>query len=180
MGGSGGGGGSTRRRREAFDCMELAFETVLERVDDPPAHEEFTVLEIVREKTEGGSRIVAIDDDGDAVGVVRENTGALNGCIEGGIAFVASVINENRGVYQVAVRAAFIRLAIGDYEIQEPGGFGSDPVEMSDPSDLPGDVVVGLNVLARSNICELRALARAEVELVGEVVTSEVATVRSP
>ena len=105
MGGSGGGGLLVGPTPNDHDCSMVMFDTKLERVSSAPEHSQHTPLEIVREATEAGNRIVAVNEQGRVVGVVRENLGVLNKCMDGGTDFIAYVKSLSLGVYTVTVHA---------------------------------------------------------------------------
>ena len=105
MGGSGGGGFVAGPTPDEHDCTMVRFDTKLERVPNVPEYGRNTTLYIVREETAEGNRIVAVDERDHVVGVVRENLGLLNKCIDKGTAFVAYVKSLSFGVYTVTVQA---------------------------------------------------------------------------
>ena len=107
MGGSGGGGGGplVGPASNELDCAMVTFETALERVPSPPKCKPYDTLRIVRDETETGNRIVAVDNNSHVVGVVRENLGILNKCMDNGTIFIAYVKGVTAGVYKVTVHA---------------------------------------------------------------------------
>ena len=169
-----GGSGSSRGRGDPFspwedeaECGKLAFETTLEYIPDQPEHPRLTILEVYRQSTLSGVRFVAIDDDGAVIGRIAEYLAQLERCVSEGVAYVASVVSVNSGIYRVAVRPAHPHLAIGDYALEHRGKTGASAVKIMNQNQSYGDIVAGDNVLARHQICELRALVRAGAKFRG-------------
>lgn len=169
---NGGGGGSSlpTSSRHEFDCLKFFFDTSLEHVPDALIQKQRTVLEVFREDTEAGPRLVAIDADGQVVGRITSNVGRLLECMDLGVAFIAVVKAVTLLVHEVTIRASSIKTATRKkYQIDQGNPGDSRPLKISDRSDPEAVVMAGSNVLEPHNICELRSLVRVGVELLGTV-----------
>ena len=181
MSGSGGGGSAPRaRRRRDIDCMEFDFETTLEVVPGAPVHDPGTVLELLREDRMVKRRIIAVDDDGQEIGRVTQQTGVLNNCMDIGIAYVAVVTGVKLNAHKVRVRAADKQEAAGEYYIEIHGHRGTFLLGITDPDNFNAGVAAGENIIFPRQTCELRSLVRAGVELYGKVNDSGELSVPAP
>lgn len=182
MGGSGGGGGDYQPTgggggggpEPQPNCAGLMFPTTLEQPHGVPERRRGTVLELVPTPAQGGTVVVAIDDDGNLVGTVVDDLPNLLRCLDAGWAFVAEVVTVNYGIHSVVVRPAVID--------ERPGAFGSPPGSAdAGPLVLAGsdalDVAIGSVALDRPGIAELRSLVRSGAEIEGEASTGGSATV---
>ena len=178
VGGGRGGGSRPDPRRHELDCLTFSFETALELIPDAPMHESGTVLEVLREEVGHSVRIVAVDDDGEVVGVITSSYRTLLDCMEAGFAFVAVVRELTLMVHQVSVRAASRDHAERGYRVEDSAAASSHELKISDREEFDADVSAGRALLVRERICELRSLLRVGIEFDGIAESSDAVVAR--
>ena len=108
--------------------------------------------------------VTAIDDDGNIVGTITDQTPDLIRCMDQGVAYVAEVLDNTANVNKVWIRPAETSRAAQTYDVDGEITVGTFDVEVRSRSDQSTDVIAGANTLSRENICELRSLLRVSAE----------------